>query len=284
MKKILLCIDGSEYARACCGYAAWMSRHTGAQVEVLHVSEIWQFETPLIADFGGSLGAQPYLALTSQLQEIEARKAATLKEAAETIFKEAGVGGRLRFHHRTGVLVDSLDEFEADAQPPELVVVGKRGESADFARGHLGSNMERVVRASHQPVLVANRAYAEPTRALVAYDGSPSARIALSWALESPAMKTVPIHVVTVARAGEENAAAERLADASRQLASHGPGVTAQVLAGAPGDAIEQYVATNGINLLLMGAYGHSAIRRFIIGSTTSELVRRCRVPVLLFR
>lgn len=284
MKKILLCIDGSEYARSCCGYAAWMSRHTGAEVDVLHVSEIWQFETPLIADFGGSLGAQPYLALTSQLQEIEAQKAKMIKEAAGHIFTEFGLPERVRFHHRTGVLVDALEEFESRENPADLVVIGKRGESADFARGHLGSNMERVVRAAYQPVLVANRAYAEPTKALLAYDASPSARVALSWLLDSPAMKSVPVHVVTVSKSGEEREAADRLAEAGKILAAHPAGVVTQVLAGAPGDAIEQYVSGNGINFLLMGAYGHSAIRRFIIGSATSELVRRCKVPVLLFR
>lgn len=284
MKKILLCVDGSEYARACYGYAAWMSGHTGAEVETLHVSEIWQFETPLIADFGGSLGAQPYLALTSQMQELEARKAGAIKEACESYFAGRDLAGRVRFHHRTGVLVDCLDEFESGDAPVELVVIGKRGESADFARGHLGSNLERMVRAAHVPVFVANRSYTQPDKAVLAYDGSPSAQVALSWALASPALKSVPIHVVTVARPGEEKEAAEHLAEAGRQLQAHPAGSMVQALAGSPGDAIEHYVSSNHINLLLMGAYGHSAIRRFIIGSTTSELVRRCKIPVLLFR
>ena len=40
-----------------------------------------------------------------------------------------------------------------------LIVIGKRGEGADFAKLHLGSNLERVVRAMHKPVLVASRAF-----------------------------------------------------------------------------------------------------------------------------
>jgi hypothetical protein len=31
-----------------------------------------------------------------------------------------------------------------------------------------------------------------------------------------------------------------------------------------------------------MGAYGHSRIRSFVIGSTTTEMVRSCKVPVLM--
>jgi nucleotide-binding universal stress UspA family protein len=36
--------------------------------------------------------------------------------------------------------------------------------------------------------------------------------------------------------------------------------------------------------LLVMGAYGHSPLRTFILGSTTTALMRACRVSVLLFR
>jgi nucleotide-binding universal stress UspA family protein len=34
----------------------------------------------------------------------------------------------------------------------------------------------------------------------------------------------------------------------------------------------------------LMGAYGHSHIRNLIIGSTTTAMIRSCKIPVLLFR
>jgi len=39
-----------------------------------------------------------------------------------------------------------------------------------------------------------------------------------------------------------------------------------------------------GIGLLVMGAYGHSRIRNLVIGSTTTEMLRICPVPVMLFR
>jgi nucleotide-binding universal stress UspA family protein len=36
--------------------------------------------------------------------------------------------------------------------------------------------------------------------------------------------------------------------------------------------------------MVVMGAYGHSRIRSLIIGSTTTEMVRSCKVPVVLVR
>jgi len=50
---------------------------------------------------------------------------------------------------RHGDLVEELALLEHEA---DLIVIGKRGEAADFAKLHLGSNLERVVRASARPV------------------------------------------------------------------------------------------------------------------------------------
>jgi nucleotide-binding universal stress UspA family protein len=43
-------------------------------------------------------------------------------------------------------------------------------------------------------------------------------------------------------------------------------------------------VQENNINLLMMGAYGHSRIRHLIIGSTTTQILRISNIPVLVFR
>ena len=80
-------------------------------------------------------------------------------------------------------LVETLLDVEAEAR---LIVIGKRGEHADFAKGHLGSNLERVVRAVHRPVLVAAREFAPDERFLVAFDGSDTTRPASRWCAPVP--------------------------------------------------------------------------------------------------
>ena len=57
-----------------------------------------------------------------------------------------------------------------------------------------------------------------------------------------------------------------------------------EILEGDADEVIADYVIKQEIDLLVMGAYGHSKIRRMIVGSTTSEMVRTCQVPVLMFR
>jgi nucleotide-binding universal stress UspA family protein len=67
-------------------------------------------------------------------------------------------------------------------------------------------------------------------------------------------------------------------------LRSAGFVVEMNLVPGNPDEVIGEKVETDNIGLLVMGAYGHSRIRSFIIGSTTTAMVRRCRIPVLMFR
>jgi nucleotide-binding universal stress UspA family protein len=288
MKKLLTCIDGSLYGQTCAQYALWFAKNTGAEADVLYVSELWQYEAPLVADFGGSLGAQPYMGLTAQLRQVEHEKARALNGYFDDLFAKAGLGERLRFFHRTGVLVDCITEFESADVPPELLIIGKRGEAWNMAREHLGSNMERVARATALPCFVANREFFEPKKLLFAADGSESATKALAWYREhAGAFGDAELHVVSVApRPADEPRADATLRAAEEALAAVTPGrtVTAKRLTGIPADAISVYQQTVGANLLLMGAYGHSRIRRLLLGSTTVELIQRNRVPVVLFR
>lgn len=49
-------------------------------------------------------------------------------------------------------------------------------------------------------------------------------------------------------------------------------------------EIIASRVREDSVDLLVMGAYGHSRIRQFIIGSSTTTMLRTCLVPVLLLR
>jgi nucleotide-binding universal stress UspA family protein len=283
MKKILTCLDGSLYGQTCCQYALWFARKNGAFVDALYVSELWQYEAPLVADFGGSLGAQPYMGLTAQLRQIEAEKATALKDYVLNAFEREGLATRAAFHHRTGSLVDSISEFETGA---ELLVIGKRGEAANMAKAHLGSNMERVVRATSLPCFVANREFFEPKKLLFAFDGSPSANKALAWlGANKDAFAGAELHVVSViTKQSNAEQAAANLTVAGKALGGFGWSPVCKALEGIPADVISAYQQESEANMLLMGAYGHSRIRRLLIGSTTVELLQRCRVPVVLFR
>lgn len=280
--KILVCTDGSHYGNVCCEYAGWLADQTGGPVEVLYVTDLRQFEVPLIADLSGSLGIQPYQAILGQLQELEKKKARVVLDGAESILKRDHPERQVTVTHKTGLLVDSLGDMEKDAA---FVMLGKRGERSAFATEHLGSTVERVVRASTKPCLVTSRSFNPIDKILLAYDGGKSCLRAVDFLINADAFKRIELHMVIVTEdTGHEEDALKALRAAEQKLIAAGYRPSCQMLHGEPEDNIAEYVAAQNIRLLIMGAYGHSRMRRLFIGSTTTEMIRRCHIPVLLFR
>lgn len=282
MKKLLVCTDGSPYSEVCYDYAMWAARRTDATIDLLYVSDARQFELGIVSDVTGSLGVQPFQGLFNQLQEIEQEKVRLIKTRAYEIFKKHGFNTeKLKFHNRTGFLTDCLQEFEDDALGIDIIMIGKRGENANFATEHLGSTMERVVRSSKYPCFVTSRKYQEIHKILVAYDGSVSSNKVVQFLSRTHSFKDLELHLVSVTENDEH---VEQLHKVEGILRESGYEPVVQILIGEPAEQIATYVEHKHIGCVCMGAYAHSMIRHMLIGSTTTDLIRRCRVPILLFR
>ena len=284
MTQLLALVDGSIYSKSVCDHAAWIATRLDASVQFLHV--IGRRDTQSVpADLSGSLKLGARTALLEELTDLDAqrnklaqKRGRAILEDAEDVAKAAGAGD-VSCRLRIGDLVETVVDCEAEA---DMLVIGKRGEAADFARLHLGSNLERVVRASSKPVFVAARAFRPIERILIAYDGGPSCEKAVDTVTQSPLFAGLQCRLVTVGPETDETRA--RLHDATARLEAAGFTVEATGTNGDPEAVISQIVETDAIDLLVMGAYGHSRIRSLIIGSTTEAMLRSCKVPVMLFR
>jgi nucleotide-binding universal stress UspA family protein len=283
MTTILSCTDGSVYAPSIYDHTGWAAGRLGAEVHVLHMLE--HPEKPAPNDISGTIGMDASAELLAELVALAEAQGRVAQAKARAILAEAqshltrlGVG-KVVLEQRHGALADSIGHFDATA---DLVVMGKRGEHADFAQLHLGSNLERVIRICRHPVLVASRAFQPIRRFLIAYDGGPSAVKAVEYVLQSPLLKGLPCHLL---RAGKiDDQAAYYLGEAAGKLRAAGYEVSSQAIAGPAEETIAAAVKEQHIDLLVMGAYGHSRIREFIVGSTTTTMIRTVPVPVLLFR
>ena len=138
---------------------------------------------------------------------------------------------------RRGSLVDSITELESSTL---MNVLGKRGENADFASGHLGSNLERVVRAAHKPVLVATRAFNPIERFVIAYDGGPSTRKAVDYVATSPLFQGLECHLLKIGADNEGNR--HSLETAAVQLQESGFSVQTHLTQGHADDVLADYV------------------------------------------
>ncbi|MCB0132878.1 MAG: universal stress protein [Caldilineaceae bacterium] len=281
---VLACVDGSVYTDSICAHAAWAAQRLDAPVRLLHVQAPGS-DHAAPTDFSGAIGLGAKSSLLEKLAQMdEARgrldqqKGKVILEHARELLAAAGVSG-VEALHRRGSLVETITELEGNIQ---LSVLGKRGEQADFASLHLGSNLERVARAAHRPLLVAARAFKSIDRFVIAYDGGPSTVKAVAYVAGSPLFRGLECHVLAVGNANDQNR--RRLEEATTKLRNSGLTVKASLQPGQADEVIADYVSANGMDMLIMGAYGHSHIRTLIIGSTTSSMLRSCLVPVLMFR
>jgi len=136
--------------------------------------------------------------------------------------------------------------------------------------------------SNQQPVLVASREFAPINKILIAFDGGPSVKKAVQHISKVQGLKGLECLLLHV---GPESwACNEQLEDAATMLGGAGLDITMKSITGQPDSVIASTIDLEGYNLLVMGAYGHSRIRSLIIGSTTTQMLASCKVPVLLFR
>jgi nucleotide-binding universal stress UspA family protein len=283
MSQVIACIDGSSITLAVCDYAAWASRRLDAPLEFLHV--LGRSEYPIPTDLSGNLGLGGRDALLQELAELDEKRSRVALEQGRLMLEAASARAvadgvpNPTSRQRHGELVDTLIEFEHDVR---LLVMGRQGEHGDTAGEHIGSHLENVVRTLHRPILVIPSDYTEPQRILIAYDGSATTRKAVDMVARSPLFRGLPCHVVMV---GEDRADSRESLDWARtHLETAGFDVTAEILPGEVEAVLCAYRTEHEIDLIVMGAYGHSRIREFLIGSTTTKLVLQSKVPLLLLR
>ncbi|MDJ0568812.1 MAG: universal stress protein [Pleurocapsa sp. MO_192.B19] len=287
MKKILLCTDGSAFAENIYHYGAWFATRLQAEIDVLCVTDIRGQQAVQTGNLSGAIGIDTSENLLTRLVELEHEKAKIDRQRAKLVLQAAAQSlksegvDRINLLHETGFLVDCLSQFEAGC---DLIVLGKRGQAAEFASGHLGANLERIVRSSHKPCLVTSRQFKPLERVLIAYDGSPSCQKILQFIADSSVFEGLELHIVTVAKSATEQTAIARLESAKQLAQQAGFEPVCSLIEGHSEKAISNYVTEQDISLLLMGAYGHSRIRHLVIGSTTAQMLRSSHIPVLLFR
>ena len=191
MNKIVALIDGSGYAQSVCDHAAWVALRGESALLLLHVLGRRDGATDS-ADLSGSIGLGARSALLEELAELDGQKARLANKRGRAILDDAR--GRVESQGatsvsttlRNGQLVETMHEFESDA---DLIVIGKRGEASNFDMDHLGSNLERVVRSTKKPVLVASRAFNPINKILIAFDGGKSAMKAIEHIAGSSVFK-----------------------------------------------------------------------------------------------
>lgn len=147
---------------------------------------------------------------------------------------------------------------------------------------------ESVIFGSGRPTIVLpefpknNRPFSLDVVA-VAWDFSRSAARALADAM--PILRHAKTVVVITITQEKTINTTRSSADLARHLSLHGIEVNLEEekSAGRPiGEALAEYAVARGVDLLVMGAYGHSRMRDFVLGGATKAIVAHPPLPVFL--
>lgn len=278
MNKIIACVDGASYTEAVCDYAVWAAMRLDSPLEFLHVL----VKSPdARLDASGSIGLGARESLLEELAALDERRSTLAREHGSRLLEavreralNAGAAD-VDVRQRHGELVDSLLELEKSAL---LYVLGQHDYQAKHRRFLLDHHLESAVRALHRPILVATAQFKPPKNFMIAFDASATAQKMVEMVADSPMLRSLACFIVMVG--GE----AESLHWAESRLAQAGFHVRTQRLEGDPADALMESAEREQADMLVMGAYGHSRIRQWVVGSTTTSILRRTRIPVFILR
>lgn len=283
MLRVVACIDGSRAAPAVCDYAAWAHQRMDTPMMLMHVLDEKKY--PVETDLAGNIGLGTREALLEELASLDQKRSKLALEHGHHMLDEAekrvralGVTDVIQ-RQRHGDLAESLVALENEAR---LLVMGLHGESSTDRDLHIGSQLETVIRSVHRPILLVPDDYTAPGSALLAFDGSETAFRSIRLLAGTPVFNGMPLHLVMVGPDTSDRW--ELLKKAEEMLSEIDCEVHLAIRAGDVEKTLHAYQEEHDIDLLVMGAYGHSRIRQFLVGSTTTHMLKTATKPLVILR
>lgn len=268
IKDLLLLLETGVEAPVGAPYAAALAERLGAHLTAAGVT----FEMMMPSGFGD----MP----TEALAEITEQSRRRNEEAYARLTQAGPASLRSELVQIDAFPGQARDDFARLARHFDMTIVGQSPE--DDRDDELLA--EAALFGSGRPVLFVPRIHTRAPsfdRALVAWDGSRAAARALADAMPMLEMAK-SIDVVSVA--GPRTSYKELPGfNITRHLARHGLNAELKRLpmAGDIGETLLSFAADAGSDLLVMGGYGHSRLREFVLGGTTRTILSSMTLPVL---
>jgi nucleotide-binding universal stress UspA family protein len=282
IKKILIPTDGSANSLTALEYGIYIARKLGASLIGLYVLDVNLIQGPMLTDISGSVGMPPYDGFFDAIETSLNEKADCILKDFQERCQKAGI--KFEVKKTIGKISSIIIE---ESQSVDLILMAKKGEHFHLKEGGLlGSVAEAVVRNSGKPVLVTPENFLEIESMALAYDGSDSASKALKLSLELSDQAVWPLTAVIITSDAKKADALSTQIENMNQKESVAPTSDCEIiiLSGKEQDEIIKFIREGAVELMVMGAYGHNRLRELLLGSTTSHVIRKSPIPVLLIR
>ena len=285
IKKILIPTDGSANSLMAQDFGIYIAGKLAASLTGLYVIDINLIQGPMLTDISGSAGMPPYEGFFDAIEKSLDEKADFILKEFQERCQKSGVKAEVK--KVTGRISSAIIE---EAQSADLILMAKRGEHFHLKEGGLlGSVAESVARNSGKPVLVTPENFIEIESMALAFDGSDSASKALTLSLELSEQNTWPLTVIIINSDSKKAAALIAQVEEANQKDPDEPPIAdceTIILSGKEKESEEiiKFIREGAVELMVMGAYGHNRLRELFLGSTTSHVIRKSHIPVLLIR
>jgi nucleotide-binding universal stress UspA family protein len=283
IKRIIIPTDGSANSLTALEYGIYTAHKLGAALIGLYVLDVNLIQGPMLTDISGSVGMPPYDGFFDAIETSLNEKADCILKEFQERCKKSGINAEVK--KTIGKISQIIIE---EAQSADLILMAKKGEHFHLKEGGLlGSVAEDVVRNSGKPVLVTPETFLEIESMGLAYDGSDSASKALELSLELSEQAVWPMTAVIITSDAKKAAAlSARVEEMNQKDPDEAPTTDCEIiiLSGKESDEIIKFIREGAVELMVMGAYGHNRLRELFLGSTTSHVIRKSPIPVLLTR
>lgn len=298
--KFLMCTDGEEEAEAAIRFGGRLAKEMNADVSVLHVrrpvssSERVQLTATRkkLSSWDLDIPGVDYLTRAREiLDEVGLTQVPLSKEKHSRAFEGGvqgatelylvGAGGEnVRLRLREGDPVEQILE-EAQVGDYDLIILGSRGRQG-IGSYFVGSTALRVADLAACSVLIAKN-IRQDHDFLLCTDGSELAEKAEIAGAEMARVLGAKVTILSVAE--EESRREEPLQSARRAemiLAQMGIEAQLKVRVGPPSQEI--IAEAKDHDIVVMGASGSSAVRKFFLGSVPLKVMEYGACPVLIVR
>jgi nucleotide-binding universal stress UspA family protein len=208
--------------------------------------------------------------------------------AAETAIKsfnaatgQAGISAETLM--TSASLAGAGDQFARLARRFDVAIVGQAQPEISSMEQIIG---ETTLFESGRPLIMVpyiQRAPFKTDNVMICWDGSRTAARAVADAIPI-IRKSGRVEIVIVASERGKQDEIEG-ADIGQHLARHGLKVDVHRITGGNidvGDALLSHAADSGADFMVMGGYGHSRLREFVLGGVTRSIFESMTVPILL--
>lgn len=277
LKDILVHLDATARSATRLELAIDLARRHDAHLTALHVVDIGM---PLIAMADGGGGAA-LAGLIDQMRDTGLADASTIEAAFRERIRREGMQGEWR--QAEGMVAEMVT---LHARYADLVIVGQDDpDGPGTATVGLAGD---ILFGAGRPVLVvpyAGSVTSTGRRVLVGWNAGREAARAVNDALPLISMADSACVLTVNPRIGVGGHGEQPGADIALHLARHGATVTVEhrVAPDAPdADLLLNHAADINADLIVIGAYGHSRLREFVLGGVTRTILKQMTVPVLM--